>query len=139
MKQELLERARRVADMTDRTNVARQYLQREILASLSGSAAFRSLAFVGGTCLRFLYDLKRYSEDMDFCVEAASGYKPHQWMEAIRLALAHQGFAPRVSWRKRRAVDFGWVKIPGILHELGVAATKAQYLSIKIKADRTPP
>jgi hypothetical protein len=139
MKQELLERARRIPDLTERTNVARQYLQREILASLSGCAAFRSLAFVGGTCLRFLYDLKRYSEDMDFSVEEPAGYDPRRWMEAVRLALTQQGFAPGVSWRERRAVDFGWVRIPDVLHELGVAGTAAQCLSVKLEVDRNPP
>ena len=139
MKQELLEQAQRVADITERTNIARQYLQRQILASLSGSLAFRSLAFVGGTCLRFLCNLKRYSEDMDFSVEADEHYEPRRWLEDIRLALLHQGFTPDVSWRERRAVDFGWVKVPGILHELGVTGTKAQHLSIKLEVDRNPP
>lgn len=139
MKEELIEQARRVSDITGRTNVARQYLQRQILASLSGSQAFRSLAFVGGTCLRFVCDLKRYSEDMDFTVESAEHYQPLQWIEDIRLALTHQGFSPDVSWKQRRAVDFGWVKVPGLLQELGSAATRDQRLGIKIEVDRNPP
>jgi predicted nucleotidyltransferase component of viral defense system len=139
MKEELIAKAEEVADTTDRTNVARQYLQQQILASLSGSLAFRSLAFVGGTCLRFIRGLRRYSEDMDFSVETEKHYEPQRWMEDIRLALLQQGFTPSVSWKQRRAVDFGWVKIPRILHELGVAATEDQQLSIKLEADRNPP
>lgn len=139
MKEELLDQARRVADITERTNLARQHLQRQILASLSSSAAFRTLAFVGGTSLRFLYDLRRYSEDLDFSAVSAGGYEPDRWMENIRLALTHQGFAPVVSWKERRSVDFGWVKIPEVLHELGAAGTRAQFLSIKIEVDRNPP
>jgi hypothetical protein len=139
MKQELLDQAQQAADIAARTNIARQYLQREILASLSGSLAFRSLAFVGGTCLRFIRNLRRYSEDLDFSVESHETYQPRRWMEDIRLALLHQGFAPEVSWRERRAVDFGWVKVPDLLHELGAAGTRAQRLSIKIEVDRNPP
>ena len=139
MKQELLEQAQRVSDLTERTNIARQYLQREILASLARSAAFQSLAFVGGTCLRFLHDLKRYSEDLDFSVESAACYEPHPWMEGARLALAHQGFTVDVSWKERRAVDVGWVKVSGLLHELGASGSKAQNLSVKIEVDRNPP
>lgn len=139
MRTELIHQARGVADSAARTNIARQYMQREILASLSGSMAFRSVAFVGGTCLRFLHDLKRYSEHLDFSLESHDHYMPCQWMENIRLALTHQGFAPAVSWRERRAVDFGWVKVPEILHELGVAGTETQHLSIKIEVDRNPP
>jgi len=139
VKEELLEGARRVADATERANLAREYLQRQILASLAGCGAFLSLAFVGGTCLRFLYGLRRFSEDMDFSVESLTRYEPLRWIEQIRLALAHQGFDPDVSWRERRAVDFGWIKVPGILHELGVAGTSAQNLSVKIEVDRNPP
>ena len=35
MKEELLAQAQRVSDITERTNLARQYLQRQILASLA--------------------------------------------------------------------------------------------------------
>ena len=136
---ELMGQALGIEDPEARTNIARQYMQREILASLSGSAAFRSVAFVGGTCLRFLHGLRRYSEDLGFSLESAEQYVPHQWIEKIRLALTHQGFTPVVSWRERRAVDFGWVRIPELLHELGVAGTEAQRLSIKIEVDRNPP
>lgn len=139
MRQELLEHAQRVADITARANLARQHLQREILASLSGSLAFRSLAFVGGTCLRVIHNLKRYSEDLDFSVEFPETYQPRRWLEDIRLALVHQGFAPEVSWRDRRAVDFGWVKVPEILYELGAAGSRDQRLGIKIEVDRNPP
>jgi predicted nucleotidyltransferase component of viral defense system len=139
VKEELLDEARRAPDIVARTNIARQYLQRQILACLAGNGAFQSLAFVGGTCLRFLYDLKRYSEDMDFSVESATGYDPDRWIEAVRLALTHQGFALEATWRKRRAVDFGWIKVSGILHDLGAARMKTQFLSIKIEVDRKPP
>jgi len=139
VKQELLEQARRVTDLTARTNIARQYLQREILASLAGSEAFQSLAFVGGPCLRFLHDLKRYSEDLDFSMESADYYEPYRWMENVRLALVHQGFTVEVSWRERRAVDFGWVKVSGLLQELSASGRKSQNLSIKVEVDRNPP
>ena len=139
MKEELLAQALPVTDVVERTNVARQYLQRQILSSLAGSGAFQSLAFVGGTCLRFLHDLRRYSEDLDFSVETVGGYEPEKWMKSIRLSLVHQGFQPEVSWRTRRAVDFGWVKLSDLPYELGVAGTRAQRLSVKIEADRNPP
>lgn len=130
MKDDVITKAAGVVDTTERTNIARQYVQRQILASLSGSLAFRSLAFVGGTCLRFIRGLRRYSEDMDFSVESESYYEPERWMERIGIELERQGFIPKISWKPRRAVDFGWVRIPYILHELGVAATRDQQLSI---------
>ena len=44
-----------------------------------------------------------------------------------------------MSWRERRAVDFGWVKVPEILQQLGAAGTPAQCLAIKIEVDKNPP
>ena len=50
-------------------NLAREYLQARILAALQRAGAMTALAFQGGTCLRFLYSLPRYSEDLDFALE----------------------------------------------------------------------
>jgi hypothetical protein len=47
----------------------REYLQARILQSLQRAGAMQTLAFYGGTSLRFLYDIPRYSEDLDFALE----------------------------------------------------------------------
>jgi len=70
MKHELIALARTVSDPTDRLNVVREYLQALIMRSLHESQAFRSIVFMGGTALRFLYNLPRYSEDLDFSRES---------------------------------------------------------------------
>ena len=50
-------------------SIVREYLQMRILQSLQGSGAMIPLAFHGGTALRFLYQMPRYSEDLDFALE----------------------------------------------------------------------
>lgn len=47
-------------------NRLRELLQWEILAGLHRAESFRHIAFVGGTCLRLLHGLHRFSEDLDF-------------------------------------------------------------------------
>ena len=47
-------------------SVAREYLQARILEALQDRGVFTRWAFVGGTSLRFLFGLPRYSEDLDF-------------------------------------------------------------------------
>ena len=49
--------------------LVREYLQARILEILQQSGAFLCLSFHGGTSLRFLYDIPRYSEDLDFSRE----------------------------------------------------------------------
>ena len=61
--------ARLVQDQRDgfrRISVAREYVQSRVLLSLQDAGAFTRWAFLGGTALRFLFDLPRYSEDLDF-------------------------------------------------------------------------
>ena len=54
---------------TQAGNLAREYLQARILETLQITGGMIPLAFQGGTALRFLYDLPRFSEDLDFALE----------------------------------------------------------------------
>lgn len=49
---------------TSGRNRVREYLQARLLRSLQRSGAMIPLAFHGGTALRFLYGMPRYSEDL---------------------------------------------------------------------------
>ncbi|MFW6228360.1 MAG: nucleotidyl transferase AbiEii/AbiGii toxin family protein, partial [Alkalispirochaeta sp.] len=44
----------------------REYLQARILEALQRAGAFRYWAFLGGTALRVLFRLPRFSEDLEF-------------------------------------------------------------------------
>ena len=46
-------------------NIVREYLQARILGALQRAGAMVPLAFQGGTSLRFLFAIPRYSEDLD--------------------------------------------------------------------------
>ena len=64
-----------VGDSTDPVqgrNISREYLQVRILNGMQKAGAFIPLAFHGGTALRFLYGLRRFSEDLDFALENPS-------------------------------------------------------------------
>jgi hypothetical protein len=52
----------------------REFLQILILKIISDTGYFRNLSFVGGTALRILYDLRRFSEDLDFSLFEKSRY-----------------------------------------------------------------
>ena len=56
-------------DALEGRNILREYLQARILEGLQRVGAMSALAFQGGTALRFLYGLPRYSEDLDFALE----------------------------------------------------------------------
>ena len=75
-------------------NVMREYLQARILGALQRAGAMIPLAFHGGTALRFLYALGRYSEDLDFALEKDKGrYDFRVYLKAIKNELALEGYA----------------------------------------------
>jgi predicted nucleotidyltransferase component of viral defense system len=68
MKEYLSQLVREQPNELLKINVMREYLQARILQFLQKSAAFLNMAFLGGTSLRFLFFLPRYSEYLDFSV-----------------------------------------------------------------------
>ncbi|MGD2166239.1 MAG: nucleotidyl transferase AbiEii/AbiGii toxin family protein, partial [Anaerolineae bacterium] len=66
MKDHLINLVRDAPTPAQGLNVAREYLQARLLALLQDEGAMTTLAFHGGTALRFLHNIPRYSEDLDF-------------------------------------------------------------------------
>ena len=139
MKDEAIALASQHADPAQRLNVLREYLQACILRSLHDSEAFSSVSFVGGTALRFLYQLPRFSEDLDFSLEAGSTYSPLAWLKTLKVDLTLMGFKPSISWNDRKAVQVAWIRVADILKESDLAAMSEQKLSIKLEIDTRPP
>lgn len=139
MKEQALALARDVTDPGQALNRLREYLQALVLRSFHESEAFRPLAFVGDTALRFLYGMPRFSEDLDFSLVAAEGYAGRAWMEKVKRDLGLAGFTPEVTWNDRKTVHAGWVRLPGILREAGLSAMASEKLAIKVEIDTRPP
>ena len=53
----------------EETNAVKEITQELVLAALARSNFFKAAAFQGGTCLRILYGLERFSEDLDFVLQ----------------------------------------------------------------------
>ena len=139
MKEQALALARESGDPGQAANRLREYVQAMVLRSLHECEAFQGLAFVGGTALRFLHGLPRFSEDLDFSLEAAEGYAGKEWMVKVKRDLTLAGFEPEVTWNDRRTVHAGWVRLVGILHEAGLSGLPDQKLAIKLEIDTRPP
>lgn len=139
MKDEALAIIRKYSNPTDKLNLLREYMQAMVLRSLHESEAFVNVAFVGGTALRFVYNLPRFSEDLDFSLENFAGYKPELWMKKVKSDLRFAGFDVTVSWNDRTTVHKAWVKVTGLLKDAGLCGQAEQNLSIKLEIDTKPP
>ena len=110
MKDHLLELVRDARTPTQGQNLAREYLQARLLQLLQGSGAMTALAFHGGTALRFLYAIPRYSEDLAFALEGSrSEYDFRGFLKAIRKSLEAEGYAVDLRVNDRRVVHSAFV------------------------------
>ncbi len=139
MKEAALATIQDLSDPTEKLNRLREYLQAFMLRSLHESEAFSSIAFVGGTALRFLHGLPRFSENLDFSVYRKDTYDPMKWMQKAKRDLFRAGFQAEIRWNDRKTVHSGWVRISEILKEAGLSAIENQKLSIKVEIDTRPP
>ena len=139
MKEEAINLARDVSDPARRLNVLREYLQALVMRSLHESEAFQCIAFVGGTALRFLYGLPRFSEDLDFSLDSGKGYDPAKWMRKTKHDLQLAGLDTAITVNNHKAVHVAWIKIAEVLKATGLAGMVQQKLSIKLEIDTRPP
>ncbi len=124
---------------TAKYNAMREYLQAYVLRIMHGAGVFQTTAFVGGTALRFLYGLPRFSEDLDFSSEGKPNYTFLDLMRSIKQELVLAGYQVSVPYDDAKTVQSAFVSFEGLLHEAGLSPLKSQKFSIKIEIDTNPP
>jgi hypothetical protein len=139
MREEALDLVRRIDDPGAKINRLREFLQALVLRSLHDSQAFLNLAFVGGTALRFVHDLRRFSEDLDFCLLRNEAYEPEVWLRQMKTRLHQGNLEASIRWNGRSTVHKAWIRVPGLLHDAGVSPMRDQNLSVKLEIDTLPP
>jgi nucleotidyltransferase AbiEii toxin of type IV toxin-antitoxin system len=140
MKEDLKSRLQPSWTPTEARNRVREYLQARILSSLQRSGAMVPLAFQGGTALRFLYSIRRYSEDLDFALERSDrGYDFQSYLNAIRSDLQREGYEIDVKASDQRVVHSAFIRFPGLLFELGLSPHPNEVFAVKLEVDTNPP
>jgi len=123
-----------------RRNMAREFLQAQVLLALQDHGAFAFWAFVGGTALRFLYRLPRYSEDLDFSlIGTGRDARFERHMTSVQRNLSAQAYDVDVKVRARATVACAHVKFRGLLYDIGVSPHRDEVLMIKVEIDTNPP
>jgi hypothetical protein len=121
-------------------NLTREYLQALILQSLQRVGAMTTIAFHGGTALRFLYSLPRYSEDLDFALERKSAsYDFRSYLQSIRKDMEAQGYAITLKVNDQKIVHSAFIRFSGLLYELKLTPHQDETLAVKLEVDTNPP
>ena len=125
--------------LEDKLNRVREFLQIVILKIIYDKGFFKNIAFVGGTALRILYDLRRFSEDLDFSLIDDKGYTFSAVNSEIERGLKLYGLEVEAKAKEERTVHSTLLKFPGLLKDLGLSQLASQKLSIKLEIDSRPP
>ena len=146
MKDYCLELAASQKSSAAKYNAMREYLQAYVLRLMHDRGILRSTAFVGGTALRFLHGLPRFSEDLDFSQHKKPAYRTGRpglsfagLMNIIKQELISAGYEPSVTFHEVKTVQSAFVRFEGLLYEAKLSPLKAQKFSIKIEIDTNPP
>lgn len=135
----------------DHINALREILQELALLGLWRGKFFEHAAFYGGTALRVLHGLDRYSEDLDFSLlkpNAQFSLKPYA--QSLQREIASFGFTIRFEERKtprRGTIESAFLKgntlqqlvVIGGDQRTGVGIPANQLLKIKLEVDTDPP
>ena len=141
MKDYVVELVSRQSGLNAKMNTMREYLQAYALRIMHDEGAFRTTVFLGGTALRFLYNLPRFSEDLDFSF-TNKGKKTYGFVDLIsklKQEFILAGYIVSVTYNDEKAVQSAFVKFDNLLFETGLSPHKDQKISIKIEIDTNPP
>lgn len=110
----------------------REYLQCRIIFELYQLSDSKKFSFIGGTSLRILRDLDRFSEDLDFDNLGLSFKKIESLFENLFLKFEKQGLEIDFSFKKTNNSGIGSLRFKKLLFKLGISADKNEKLNIKI-------
>jgi predicted nucleotidyltransferase component of viral defense system len=140
MKEYLRQLAAQADSDLSRACLVREYLQARVLESLQDEGVFLRWAFVGGTALRFLFSIPRFSEDLDFSlITPGDDFDFKSALTEVKRALERESYRIEVKVSEHKTVASAWVRFPGLPHELGLSPHASQTLSIKVELDKNPP
>ncbi len=119
-------------------NILLEYLQTQILKALSLSSFNDKVSFLGGTCLRFVYNIDRFSEDLDFDLIKKDGFKIEDLESEIKNKLELQGFKVDTKIKKTEVIYIIFFKFRDVLREFGFSVPRDEKMLIKFEIDFNP-
>lgn len=123
----------------EKVNRSREFLQILCLKIMYDKGFLDKLAFVGRTALRIIFDMRRFSEDLDFSLVHKRGYNFFYINSELIRGFELYGLKMESKPKEERNVHSAFLKFRGLLEELGISPLVSQVLSVKIEVDTNPP
>jgi len=119
--------------ITKKRGILREYLQVMILNSIYKHESGKSMFFTGGTCLRFFYNMPRFSEDLDFDTPNLSYMDFKVLLDHVEKEIAKEGFSVKFSLEKRGNLYIAQLFFKDVMRLYEVTDTRGLDLMIKIE------
>jgi predicted nucleotidyltransferase component of viral defense system len=138
-------------NVDDYVRALREIMQEIALLGLWRSKFFDKAAFYGGTALRILYGMDRFSEDLDFSLlKPMSDFDISRYISSLEREIRSFGFEADVSIREKKTespVQSVFLKADTRKHLLIIRTAEeiarqippGQVMKIKIEVDTDPP
>jgi len=130
----------------EQENVLQELMQHYVLSSLSRAGLFAEALFHGGTCLRIVYAMNRFSEDLDFLLKQPNpNFRWQQYLESVRKDCAQEGIPFEVQDKSQAgsAVQKAFLKTDSIGKLLVLNPPferhRPRKIRIKLEIDINPP
>ena len=125
----------------DERTAVNEVMQQIALAGLARGGFFQKAAFYGGTCLRLLHDMRRFSEDMDFSLLAPDpAFRFEDYFSAVVEEFKLAGKDVEIKMKHKgqpSAIESEFLKESSDVFDIGFTTEKRQ--KVKIEVDIDPP
>jgi predicted nucleotidyltransferase component of viral defense system len=128
----------------EETHALKEILQEIILYGLSEAGFFKEAVFQGGTSLRVLYNLNRFSEGLDFILKKPNAdFQWQHYFSVLEETCKQYGIVPEIIDKTKAdsSVQKMFLKDNSIVKFLNLSFYKhpEQKLTIKLEIDTNPP
>lgn len=118
--------------LTRKQAILREYLQSKILELIYQEKISKHIYFIGGTALRLLHDLDRFSEDLDFDVDNINPVKIKALVKKVHQELATENLTVELYENTTQKRNYYELRFKNLLFELNISRSKSEKLMIKL-------
>ena len=130
----------------DHENALKEIIQEIALLGLWRSKFYEKAVFYGGSALRILHKLERFSEDLDFSlIQPEKEFDIRKYLGAVKSELELWGFEVSTEEKNRKrksTIDSAFVKANTLIHLLKIDSNlkthKSAVMKIKLEIDQDP-
>ncbi len=112
----------------------KEYLQYKILEIIFNTPFANKLSFIGGTSIRIVHNINRFSEDLDFDNFGISETDFKEITETVKKKLELEGYEIEVEDKSKKSMNCS-VKFLGILYKSKISPHKQEKVHIKLQTE----